>query len=412
MASKQQDQATIAYLFTTFPKLSERFLQRELDGLAGHSDLDIEIHSMLGGMGDSFHNYPLIHLRLRDWLTLPFCFMREFMRRPDVFHEIAVLNDVRLPKSLINTLEHYLGLAFAITRAAQFRRRSITRVHAVWATGPASAALLLSRLNEIPFSMGCHAYDLFRHGGDVLLAEKIQASRFIHTTTKQAREELINRGANPEKIELLRRSAPSLIEDRKAQQIGRHHRSIGNPMRILSVGRLIEKKGYFDLLNILHFLATKGLPFEAKIIGDGPLHGKLQTRIDHLGLTAQVILSGRQPFESVAQEYYNYADVFFFNGKVATSGDRDGLPNVVIEAMTACLPVLASDCGGVTEAIMHGESGVLLAPENPEEWFLALQRIQSDPSYARKLGDNARAWVEQHCAPKTNALALAERLVS
>lgn len=411
MASTQRNSTQLAYLFTTFPKLSERFLQRELEGLAHHTNLRIGIHSMIGGSGDRFESYPLRHFGLRDWLALPYCLLRELLRRPEVFHEMAELNDARLPKSWVNLLEHYLGLAFAIVRAAEFRRERPQRIHAVWATAPASAALLLSRLNDIPFSMGGHAYDLFRHGGDVLLDEKIRAAQFIHTTTAQARDELLRRGAPPEKVVLIRRSAPELESHAQRTGQGSINQNNGAPLRILSVGRLIEKKGYFELLAILHCFAKAGLAFEAKIIGDGPLRKKLEATIQALGLADQVRLTGRMAFESVEAEYQRYADVFFFTGKVAASGDRDGLPNVVIEAMAAQVPVFASRSGSVSEAIIPGETGELLDPDESAAWLQAVRRLRADPEYANRLGRNARAWVEQHCTPETNALALAERLI-
>ena len=415
----------IAYLFTTFPKLSERFLERELEGLAAHTDLEIEIHSLLGGGGNTFERFPVSRFRLHDWLALPYRLLRELIRHPRAFHEIARLNDAYLPKSWINGLEHYLGLAFAIVRAAEFRKDSPHRIHAVWATGPASAAWFLNRLNGTPFSMGCHAYDLFRNGGDVLLTEKIKAARFIHTSTAQARAALIAKGAPAGKVCLIRRSAPqgkpplptesaarSLSEKPEPPASANNRPNQSAPIRILSVGRLVEKKGYFELLTILRKCADASIPFSAKIIGEGPLRNDLERRIAQLRLNGRVELVGQMPNHEVEATYRSFADVFFFTGKTAASGDRDGLPNVIIEAIHAGVPVFASGSGATAEALQTGHTGELIDINRPEMWAAALRRLAQDAEYAARLRHEARSWVERHCNPRTNALALAERLVS
>lgn len=418
MAPSSQQPGHVAYVFTTFPKLSERFLQRELEGLAQHTSLPIEIHSMFGGRGDSFERFPILHFRKRDWLALPFHLLRELLREPEAFLQMALMNNASPPRSVINAAEHYLGLAYAVVRAAEFRRRPPECIHAVWATGPASAALFLSLLNETPFSMGCHAYDLFRNGGDALLSEKIKAARFIHTTTEQARDELIRRGAPASKIQLIRRSSPRPIaasgKERPpvAQLVKAKRLKPATPIRILSVGRLIEKKGFFDLITILHHLECNGLPYKARIIGEGPLRERLQARVDTLGLSARVELAGQLPFSEVEREYREHADVLFFTGQVAPSGDRDGLPNVIIEAMAAGIPVFASAAGGVAEAIQPGTTGELLDPKQPSQWLTALRRLQTDSEYCDQLRKNAHNWVHEHCDPQRNALALSRQLVS
>ena len=393
----------IAYLFTSFPKTSERFLQRELAGLDEFTGLEVDIHSMLGGNESAFGRFSVQNFGVRDWLSLPFRLCSELLRNPAAFLEMATLNDAHPPRCWINCLEHYLGMGFAIVRAHQFRRSPPDQFHAVWATGPASAALLLSLLTKIPFSMGCHAYDLFRRGGDAMLEEKLLAARFIHTTTEQALAVIEQRGAPPGKIALIRRShADSPATD----LIPKVRKQIRLPVHILSVGRLIEKKGYFSLLEILQYFQNCGLAIEVRIIGDGPLRLDLQRAIERKGLEDCVKLLGAAPHDVVQQHYRTWADLFFFTGIVAASGDRDGLPNVILEAMTNDLPVFASPAGGVAEAIIPGKTGELLFPKKPERWWAALQRVMDDTEYTKTLRENARAWVVAHCDPKRNAQKL------
>ncbi|NBB80128.1 MAG: glycosyltransferase [Verrucomicrobia bacterium] len=390
----------IAYLFTSFPKTSERFLQRELTGLDEFTGLEVDIHSMLGGKESAFGRFSVQNFSIRDWLSLPFRLCSELIRDPAAFHEMARLNDAHPPRCWINCLEHYLGMGFAIVRAHQFRCAPPDQFHAVWATGPASAALFLSLLTKIPFSMGCHAYDLFRRGGDALLEKKLGEARFIHTTTVQALTAIEQRGAPSGKTLLIRRSHSEVNVPALTRTIPEKPRA---PLRILSVGRLIEKKGYFSFLEILHFFKSRGLPIEARIIGDGPLRLDLQRAIERKGLEGIVELFGAGPYDIVQQHYRTWADVFFFTGTVAASGDRDGLPNVILEAMTNCVPVFATPAGGVAETIIPGETGELLPPNKPELWWGALRRVMDDPEYANTLRKNARSWVVAQCDPRQNA---------
>ena len=403
------DRTRVAYFFTSFPKLSERFLQREIEGLDRHTDLKIEIHSLFGRGCNSFGSYPVIRFTVLDWVNFPYRFLCELVKNPSTFFNMLLLSVRNRPKSLINALEHLLGLSYAVVRAAEFRKDPPESIHAVWATGPASAALFLHHINSTPFSMGGHAYDLFRDGGDMLLLEKSQAAKFIHTSTSAARKELAQRGVKAEKIHLVRRSAPVSQQTTSTSAFKREtsDSSIGKaPIRILSVGRLIAKKGYPELLKILQHLNSVNISFTAQIIGDGPLRKNLQNSILDLGLEDQVTLLGSMPYEGVDKCMRESTDLFFFTGKQATSGDRDGLPNVIIEAMVAGVPVLASPSGAVSEAIKPRFTGELLDPCQPELWAQAVQKIKESPSYAEELRKNAKGWIAQNCDARRNAQAL------
>ena len=94
----------VAYFFTSFPKLSERFLQRELVGLDQHTDLKVEIHSLFGSGCNTFGSYPVIRFTARDWVNFPFNFLCELFKHPSVFFKMLALSARNRPKSLINAL--------------------------------------------------------------------------------------------------------------------------------------------------------------------------------------------------------------------------------------------------------------------------------------------------------------------
>ncbi len=389
----------IAYLFTTFPELSERFLQREIEAMR-ELGVELEIFSLFRGGGD-FRGVPVRRFRWWEWAGLPLAFAREYRRNPAVFR--AFFRELRRgrPAGAINVAETLLGFGFAVIRAERFRRSGGGHVHAVWATGPATAAYLLRGLSGPRFTFGAHAYDVFRDGGDWILGAKLRAAALIHTSTEATRKELLRLGAPADRVAMIRRG---LTEFPEMKPWGLE-RGGEEPIRILSVGRLIEKKGFDDLLRICAALRAAEVPFLCRIVGGGPLMGKLKALRDSLGLEDFVYLTGAQPYGEV-MECYRWADVFCFTGRIAADDDRDGLPNVIAEAMAFGVPVLAAPVSGTVEAIRDGATGYLLEPGDSGAWVAAIRRLRADDGEGARLRRAARDWVEANFDARENAARL------
>ena len=152
--------------------------------------------------------------------------------------------------SFLNAAENMLGICFAIIYRSHFQRDRPNILHAVWATAPATAGMLLSKLTGIPFSLEAHAYDVYENDGDWLLRSKIEQAKFIRTSTQMVQDYLERLGVSPNKIVLARRGFDSLPKKGKI-------REQRTPIRILSIGRLIEKKGSFTTNGYL-FCLKKG----------------------------------------------------------------------------------------------------------------------------------------------------------
>jgi colanic acid/amylovoran biosynthesis glycosyltransferase len=389
----------IALLFTTFPKTSETFLQREVAALQakGHN---LKLYSLWGGGGE-FRGLP-VHV-FPKWRLIPlFIFIIPWncLRRPRVVRDLFEGVFTRVAPSWQNFWENMLGAGFAGCYYRELRLDPPALVHAAWAGAPATAAWLLWRACGWHYSTGAHAYDLYEHGGDWWLWEKLQNARFIHTSTEMGRSELIRRGVAPEKIVYIRRGL-DIFPPFKPLRADRR------PLRLLCIARLVPKKGLDQQLRIYAALKEAGFPFESQIIGDGPLQASLESLAARLGLTREVMFLGHQP-QSEVWAQLAWADVLLHTGVVEESGDRDGLPNVIPEAMAAGTLVVTSPTSATTEAISQERTGLVAEVDRPLAWIVALRRLGEDDQLAESLRIAARRWVEENYDAHRNTARLVE----
>jgi glycosyltransferase involved in cell wall biosynthesis len=386
----------IAYFFTTFPKSTETFLQREIIAMRALG-VELRIYSLWGG-SDTFRGLPVRRFSKWRLLTLLWLIPCESWRRPEVLRQLLRGLCTRRAPSRLNFWENMLGAGFACVHLREFRRRPATLIHAAWGGAPATAAWLLWRVDGHRFSAAAHAYDIYEHGGDWWLREKLVEAAFVHTSTEMAKAALAGRGLPPEKIICIRRGLDRLPPLKPL-------RSSREPVHIVCVARLVEKKGLDHQLRIYAALAAAGVEFEAHIVGDGPLRAALEKLAGTLGIGSRVTFTGHLPQHEVWDQL-SWADILVHTGVVAPSGDRDGLPNVIPEAMSIGAVVITSPAAATTEAISHGVTGIVAEVDRAGEWVAAIRRLAVDDAWAEQLRGRARRWVEENFDAYRNAARL------
>ncbi len=388
----------VLYLCTTFPRLSEKFVEREVVALS--SRLPLDVRSLW--KGGSHPTLPVRKLRLRSLFRLFYVVPLWLLRKPATLTRLIASVLSHPPRSFLGAQETGLGLGAGILLAEEIRKNPPLWIHAVWATAPATTAWVIHLLTGARYSFGAHAYDLFQNGGDPLLREKISSATWIRTTTEAGADEIRGLGADTRKIRLIRRGLDSFPKSSVP-------REASGPLRILSVGRLVPKKGYADQIELYARLKKAGVSFEASVIGDGPLRKELRNRIQQAGLTGEVRLLGALPHSEV-ERGMRQADLFLFTGIVSRDGDRDGLPNVIAEAMAHGIPVAARPAPGVCEAVHDGITGICLRDGDPADWAEQIESFWADAPLRREVAADARKWVEEHFRTDKNIRQLVDAI--
>lgn len=361
--------------------------------------VQVRLYSLWGGL-DSFRGLPVARFNKWRLLTLFWMIPYEGWRRPEVLRQVVHGLFTRRPPSWINFWENMLGAGFACLFAGDFRRNPPALVHAAWGGAPATAAWLLWRLDGHRFSAAAHAYDLFEHGGDWWLRDKLEHAAFVHTSTEMGRTALIKLGIPAERVVRIRRGLDQMPAVKRL-------RASREPLHLICVARLVEKKGLDHQLRIYAALRAAGMPFHARIVGDGPLRPALEKLAGGLGIAAEVTFC-RHLAQHHVWEQFEWADVLLHTGVIAASGDRDGLPNVIPEAMSCGVVVVTSPTAGTTEAITDGVSGFVVPVEATAQWVAVLRRLSSDDAVAEQVRSQARRWVEENFDAHRNAARLLE----
>ncbi|HEY6100099.1 MAG TPA: glycosyltransferase [Anaeromyxobacter sp.] len=378
---------SVAYVTTTFPTLAA-FVEGEVHRLRArgvrvrvftlraisnqyqpeHADL-LEITRPVGSPWDA-----------RAWVAL----LGWLVRRPHVLIG-ETMRMLWASRGSLYALAGHLGYLPAAARVASLiEAEDLERVHGAWAHFPGSVAYLASRLTARRFSLSAHAgADLYRTRA--FLAQKLRHAEFTAACVR-GNAEMLRALAGPRaRVEWIYHGVDLTRFD------GCGRRRAPDPM-LLVVGRLAPPKGFDDAIRALALLAGRGLRSRLVVVGDGPERAALEALARELGVAERVVFRGALTHEELLP-LYRAAWALLAPSRQLANGRRDGIPNVVVEAMAMGVPCVGTRAAGLEEAIVPGETGALCDPGDPVGLADALEPLLRDPSELDRLGGGARARV-------------------
>lgn len=393
----------VGYVLKRFPRLSETFILNEVLELE-RQGVDVEIFSLLRPPDELRHEMlsavraPVTYLpggsAVSGWHTRTWESGGE-IEKQNITDVIASnsqpFRDFMIGKSPGEISQ--LCLRF-LTLAMLASARGIQHLHAHFGSDATTAALMASRLTGIPYSFTAHARDIYHtyidpKTDELIRRRKIAEARFVVTVSDYNRRHLIKLAGvqSANKIHRLYNGI-DLERFRIGSAVAR------TSGLLLSIGRLVEKKGFFDLIEACRLLRDAGTQFQLVVIGDGPLRDELQQRINSYCLERHVQLKGPMPQEQII-DIMARSSALVLPCIVAKSGDQDGLPTVLLEALASGLPSISTLVAGIPEIIEHRESGLLVPPADPARLAEAVTELLNDDDLRRRIAEAGRARAEQ-----------------
>jgi glycosyltransferase involved in cell wall biosynthesis len=391
----RSDSFRVGYVVKRYPRYSETFIVREI--LAQEqAGIDVEIFSMRPSYDGHFQDliarvrgrvnylhFPADGL-LPETLSAASLTASHFWKSlrgadllmPDLFETLGEIRD-----------EEARYVYQAVALACAVRRGKIDHLHAPFASEATTVTRLASRLSGVPYSFTARAKDIFHQSVQTDdLKRKLKDAVGVVTISDFHLAYL--RETYGRLADHVIRVYNGLDLDEFPYTEPRHRAPV-----ILAVGRLVEKKGFAVLIDACALLLQRGRPFQCRIIGDGTLQGDLEERIERLGLTGQIDLVGPRPQNEVINEM-RQAAVLAMPCVVGEDGDRDGLPNVIQEALALGTPVVSTDVTGIPEVVRDGETGLQVPQGDPVALATALDRLLTDPDLRVLLARQGRDLIE------------------
>lgn len=401
----------IAYVLKSFARASETFITNEIYRLE-QLGLKLRIFSLRGPSTDKRHAVvdeikapvqyvpaltPLPDVSFFRWLRVnvpPFLPSHRllFKARPGAYLKTfgemlrltLTLRESRWSKPRKQFLKEFLQAGFIAQQVLEAGR--IRQLHAHFAHTSTTVAMFASQLSGIPFSFTAHAKDIYwpeLNPGN-LLAIKLRRARFVVTCTQANEKHLREVEPNSTPIHTIYHG----LDTKKFAPL--EHYESDRPV-ILSVGRLVEKKGYRYLVEACRILHEQGRQFVCHIVGGGD-HEPIKKLIAQWQLKDIVKLHSAVTQEEL-RDIYSRATVFALACQIVDNGDRDGIPNVLAEAMAMELPVVSTDISGIPELVESGVNGLLVPQKDAAALARAIAQLLDDAAMRKRLGQAARARV-------------------
>lgn len=397
MAASSTDRPrTLGMVLKGFPRISETFISNEIR-LLEREGFNVHIYSMRAPRENFTHRSVrdikarVTYLPESLLLGLPRLLWHNallFARMPRRYLQgirLMLSRFVGAPKKH-TWLKHFLQAGYLVHRG--MADEDVAHLHAHFAHTPTSVTLYAAHLADIPFSFTAHAKDIYTQSEERIV-EKAERARFMVTCTRYNQHYLGRLVGGEEHVHCVYHGI-----DLSLFAPGEPNTAPKPPYHILSVARLVEKKGLPTVFAALKLLRERGIDFQYTLVGEGDDREKLTSMLDDMGLSDCTTLTGTMPHEEVLT-HYRRADVFTLGCRRAKNGDRDGIPNVVAEALAMGVPVAATDFSGIPELVDHEETGLLCPSEDPEALADIIQRALTDRELRERIIPAGRRRVEE-----------------
>ncbi len=387
---------TLAYILKGYPRISETFISNEIL-LLERMGFTMRLFPMRQPR-ESFSHASVKEIKARvDYL--PTELVPDFFQllRPNIF--LAAKKPKQFKETLqtaaqgvshgkgLATLKHLLQAGF-LTNTHLVKDPGVAQLHGHFAHSPTSVTMFASLLSGIPFSFTAHAKDIYTSDKEKIY-KKIAQAKFVVTCTRH----------NKEYLQAIAGKCSTPIYciyhgiDLNLFQQTEAHPETHNPFKILTVARMTQKKGLPTIYKALAELHRKGIDFQHTLIGDGDDREKILALISSLGLEDHCKWIGTQTHEEVLL-HFKASDLFVLGCEIAENGDRDGIPNVLVESLAMGVPALSTNVSAIPEILINGETGITVPPSQPEQLEKAMLRILTDKKLRRQLINGGQALVK------------------
>lgn len=395
--------AHLAYIFERFPTFTQTFCVREILELEriGVKPIIFSIHNT---SDETVRHYPPDLLKRVHFLP----------PEEELIKQVLAWKDANLlPQSVVLTLRQWgmkpdknrvYEAAWIGHKLSELAPR-VRHVHSHFAGVGARACWWLRKFHGLSYSFTAHANDIFCRQCECFPCNATLArdASLIVTVSDYTARDL--RSRFPDAAARVRRVYNGLDLQPFIQARARtdRARAAGG---ILSVGRLIEKKGYDDLIAACALLRDKGLKFHCRIVGEGPLEEALRSQISQLKLEDHVQLTGPLPMDEIIRLLAEETQIFALACKTEHDGGKDNLPTVLMEAMAASVPCVSTKLAGVPEMVVDGVTGLLSEEQQPAVFAEHLAKLLQDPALCERMGTAGLAHAKKHFAKEVTSTRL------
>ncbi|MFZ7125083.1 MAG: glycosyltransferase family 4 protein [Desulfobacterales bacterium] len=404
------ERAELGMILKGFPRISETFISNEIR-LLERMGLAIRIFSMrkprenfthknIADIRAPVHYLPenLMSRRLPEVLRHNLLLAARRPERYALALRTAARRFRRTRKSA--TWKHLLQAGLMVNR--WLPGSGVRHLHAHFAHSPTSVAMFAAMLSGLPYSFTAHAKDIYT-SDPRQLREKIAAARFVVTCTEYNRRYLagIGTGIRTPVFRIYHGIDHHLFDPESGGT-----KIPSEPYRLLTIARLTPKKGIGTVLDALKIMKSQGIQYRHFLVGDGDDRDQVLRGISDRGLSDRVRWLGTQPHH-VVLDLYRQADLFLIGCEVARNGDRDGIPNVLVESLAMGVPVVATDVSAIPELIDNGKTGVLVPPGDAGAMARASLRVLTDSGLRGRIIPEGRNRVMDLFDNKINTRELA-----